>query len=169
MKIHIEWEGVFSLKDLKSGKLNDGKKYGIYQIYGCHPVYGNDVLLYIGKADAQTFNKRLTQEWWWEQNSDAKNLKIYVGRLFAKEQPTNEIWSNMISYAEKMLIFSHSPAMNSSNIFSISRNSNELKELENVQVFNYDEYRSLMPEVSGEMWIKDFEFEYRGPFEYKEE
>ncbi|WP_419774470.1 hypothetical protein [Halarcobacter sp.] len=165
MTINIEWEGSYSLKDLENKKLNNTNiDYGIYQIYGNHPIYGNDVLLYIGKANQQTFNKRLNQEQWWWLNEDANNLKIYVGRLFAKEQPSFEEWEKMIDIAEKMLIYSHSPAMNSSNIFSISRDKEILKKYEDVRIFNFDNYRSLMPEVSGEMWIKEFDFEYNGVF-----
>ena len=61
----------------------------------------------------------------------------------------------MIDIAEKMLIYSHEPARNSSNIRTISRNEDKLKEFENVRVFNYGSYKSLMPEISGEMWIKE--------------
>lgn len=58
-------------------------------MYGCHPIYGNDVLLYIGKAQKQTFAKRLSQEGW-EYNEDAKNIKFYVGRLFAEVQVSDK-------------------------------------------------------------------------------
>jgi hypothetical protein len=45
--IHIEWEGPYSLSQLDT--LNDLRKdYGLYQIYGHHPIYGSNVLLYIG-------------------------------------------------------------------------------------------------------------------------
>ena len=160
--IRISWEGGYTLEDLKNKKINSNKDYGIYQVYGHHPVYGNNVLLYIGKADRQTFNIRLSQEDW-GINEDPKNIRFYVGRLFAKKQPSDDEWSKMIDDAERMLIYAHSPAMNSSNIKSISRNEEKLKEFENVRIFNYDDYRSLMPEVSGEMWIKDFE-EFNGVF-----
>lgn len=174
--IRIAWDGPFSLTDIgyiekeekyniSESKLNDdAKDYGIYQIYGFHPVYGNNVLLYIGKANQQTFAKRLSQEIW-EFNSDFKNIQIYVGRLFAKQQPSEDEWSSLINIAEKMLIFAHAPAMNSSNILSISRDIDELKKFENVRIFNYDSCRSLMPEISGELWIKSFN-DYDGVFTY---
>lgn len=45
--IQILWDGPYSITDLVKLK-NEEIDYGIYQIYGNHPVYGNDVLLYIG-------------------------------------------------------------------------------------------------------------------------
>jgi len=173
-EIRIEWDGVYSLEDigydvqtevysLKKATLNDeSSDYGIYQVYGTHPVYGTDVLLYIGKASQQTFAKRLSQEGW-EYNEDAKNIKFYVGRLFGEKQVSDEEWDNMIDIAERMLIFAHSPAKNSSNILNITKDKDKLKEFEDVRVFNYDYYRSLMPEVSGELWIRGFD-DYKGVF-----
>ena len=47
--IHIEWEGPYSLNQLDT--LNDLRRdHGLYQIYGHHPVYGSNVLLYIGQT-----------------------------------------------------------------------------------------------------------------------
>ncbi|MES5869165.1 hypothetical protein [Bacillus cereus group sp. RP32] len=45
--IQILLDGPYSITDLVKLK-NEEIDYGIYQIYGNHPVYGNDVLLYIG-------------------------------------------------------------------------------------------------------------------------
>ena len=122
--ILIEWDGPHSLEDLKELK-NEKKDYGVYQIYGTHPVYGSHVLLYIGKAVDQTFGQRINQEgWFW--NSDKKQVQIYVGRLFGKTQPKPDEWDYLISLAEQLLIFSHWPAGNSSNINSISKNQEML-------------------------------------------
>lgn len=173
--IRIEWDGPFNLKDIGYDENNENysvtKKttlnnknidFGIYQVYGCHPIYGNDVLLYIGKAEKQTFARRLSQEGW-EYNTDSKNIKFYIGRLFGKTQVPDEEWDKMISVAERMLIFAHEPARNSSNILNISKDKTLLKEFEDVRVFNYDNYRSLMPEISGELWVKSFD-DYKGVF-----
>ncbi|WP_078183723.1 hypothetical protein [Bacillus wiedmannii] len=45
--IQILWDGPYNITDLVKLK-NEETDYGIYQIYGNHPIYGNDVLLYIG-------------------------------------------------------------------------------------------------------------------------
>lgn len=50
--IHIDWDGPYTLDQLKD--LMDSKtEKGIYQVYGFHPVYGKDVLLYIGKTEVR--------------------------------------------------------------------------------------------------------------------
>jgi len=176
--IRIEWDGPYNLTDIGYDKDNMNYKgeinclnneyedFGIYQVYGCHPIYGNDVLLYIGKAAQQTFSKRLSQEGW-ENNIDYENIKFYVGRLFAHKQPNLiEEWDKMIDQAERMLIYAHEPARNSSNILNVTKNKDKLEEFKNIRIFNYDNYRSLMPEVSGELWIKGFE-NYDGVFNSK--
>jgi hypothetical protein len=51
--VHIEWDGPFSIDEAK--EKNGKDDYGVYQIYGNHPVYGYGASLYIGKAADQTF------------------------------------------------------------------------------------------------------------------
>ena len=167
-EIRIEWKGPYGLTDIgfdgekyviKDTELDDKKKdYGLYQIYGFHPVYGSSVLLYIGKAKEQTFARRLSQEGW-EYNADFENLQIYVGRLFSQRDLDSFKWGKYVDIAESMLIYAHSPAMNSSNILTISKDKKKLKEYERVRIFNYDQCRSLLPEISGELWIKEVEFD----------
>ncbi len=171
--IRIKWEGPNSLNDMgyveeeqkysKKNQMfnNDPLDFGIYQIYGQHPVYGSSVLLYIGKAQDQTFAKRISQEAW-EYNEDYKNIQIYLGRIYNEDNYSankkgDSEWNKRISQAEKMLIYAHEPAGNSSNILNVSTKQKELKSLENIRVLNYGQYRSLMPEISGEIWVKEYE------------
>lgn len=143
--IQIDWTGPYLLRDI--GELTDVQKdYGIYQIYGKHPVYGSNVLLYIGKADIQTIGKRISQENWWDTN-DSTVLTIYAGRLAGEEVPNENQWSNEIDLAEKLLIYVHKPAYNSKNLNNIPD-----KELQNVHILNWGSYRDLLPELSGLRW-----------------
>jgi hypothetical protein len=58
--IHIEWDGPYSLDQLDS--LKDLRKdHGLYQIYGHHPIYGSNVLLYIGQTYGRTFGERIEE------------------------------------------------------------------------------------------------------------
>lgn len=148
--IHIDWDGPYKLKQLSELK-GEKTDYGIYQIYGTHPIYGSNVLLYLGKADKQTFGDRIAQEGW-EINSDAERLKIYVGRLAGEATPTNEQWSMEISLAEKLLIYSHKPAFNAQSLKSIPDN-----ELQNIHILNWGNYCDLMSEVSGARWTSKFD------------
>lgn len=78
-RVDLDWQGPYKLTELS--KVNDySKDYGIYQIYGFHPVYGSNVLMYIGLAAKQTFYQRIKQEGW-EAIKDSENIEIYVGRL----------------------------------------------------------------------------------------
>lgn len=143
--IQVHWEGSYELSDLPS-LMDSETDYGIYQIYGKHPVYGNNVLLYIGKADQQTLGKRISQENWVDTN-DSNNLKIYVGRLHGPENPTPETWSTDIDLAERLLIYVHKPAYNARSISSFPD-----LELQNIHILNWGHHRDLLPEVSGLRW-----------------
>lgn len=145
LDIHIGWEGPFSFSDAltKSAK----KDYGIYQIYGWHPVYGSDVLLYIGKADRQHFGARLKQESWWTLMPDAQRTMVYLGRLSGVVTPNDEVWSDLIGKAERLLIYAHAPAHNAQkSIHAIDA------DLHTVHIFNWGRHRDLLPELSGSRW-----------------
>lgn len=143
--IQIQWDGPYKLNDLPN-LMNEEMDYGVYQIYGKHPVYGNDVLLYIGKADYQTLGKRISQENWIDTN-DSNNSKIYVGRLLGQQNPALEIWSKEIDLAERLLIYVHKPAYNSKSISSLPES-----ELQNIHILNWGHHRDLLPEISALRW-----------------
>lgn len=152
--IHIQWNGPYNLTQL-SNLMNDETDYGIYQIYGTHPVYGSDVLLYIGKADRQTLGKRISQEDW-QNNNDSNNIKIYVGRLHGTSNPNEELWSTEIDLAERLLIYVHSPAYNSKSISTLTDS-----EFQDIHILNWGQHRSLLPEISGLRWTSKLdEVEY---------
>lgn len=153
-QIHIDWEGPFSYEDAIKDLKDEKKDYGVYQIYGGHPLYGSGVLLYIGKAEQQTFSKRLSQEWWGESNRDSGNVEVYVGRISGMDKPKCQQWDEMIDLAEKLLIFSHHPASNSSCLNSLP------EDVKQVHIFNWGQFRDLMAEVSGMRWTSFFDAEF---------
>ena len=57
--IHIEWEGPYSLNQLDTSK-DLRKDHGRIR-YGHHPVYGSNVLLYIGQTIGRTFGERIEE------------------------------------------------------------------------------------------------------------
>ncbi len=147
--IHIQWQGPFKLSKIKAIK-DESKDYGVYQIYGAHRVYGTNVLLYIGKANKQTFAQRIGQEEWdiWEYNEG--KVVIRLGRLVGEQTPSDKQWENQIDLAEVLLINAHKPAQNASNIGELSQLRD--KALRNVHVLNWGDFGALMPEVSGDRW-----------------
>lgn len=151
MHIHINWEGPYTYEKALQFR-NENGDYGVYQIYGTHPVYGRDVLIYIGKADYQTFGKRLSQEQWRTTNSDSSALNVYIGKLGGYGgTPSNEEWSRQISAAERMLIVAHWPAGNSSGL-----NVSFGEDYHDIHVLNWGNHRSLLPEVSGARYSDHF-------------
>ncbi|MFK5921473.1 MAG: hypothetical protein QM496_04795 [Verrucomicrobiota bacterium] len=143
--IHISWDGPHTLSDLKTLR-NEDKDYGLYAIYGSHPMYGPDVLLYLGKASEQTLGVRIGQESWLD-HEDHSNIKIYVGRLCGPRKCSDDEWSGLILDAERLMIYAHTPAYNSQNVASIP-----YKNLRDIHVLNWGSYRRLIPEVSGARW-----------------
>ncbi len=143
--IHIEWKGPFPLTD--AGTLTGPSDYGVYQIYGGHPVYGNSALLYIGLAAAQYFGVRIPQEQQWLYNRDAGRVEVYVGRLAGSETPADNVWDSHIRLAERLLIYAHSPPMNTQKSLSSLE-----KDLQFVRILNWGRHRDLLPEVSGARW-----------------
>lgn len=118
--------------------------FGLYQWYGDHPVYGAETLLYIGVAIDQKFGKRLRQENWEVWIPSAPSL--YVGRVFTEKDKAPKDVETIVKTAEKVLIFSHSPAFNSANLNNIDGVA------EAVRIFNWGKRKSLLPEVSVYRW-----------------
>ncbi len=144
--MHVQWDGPFSLEEIAD--VNDKRHdCGVYQVYGSHPIYGSDVLLYIGKTSDQTFADRLVQETW-NYNQDAGNVRCYIGRLAGLKTPEDAEWSHQIDLVETLLIHSHWPAGNSRNIQSLGNHASEIAD---IHVLNWGQRRSLLSEVSGLM------------------
>lgn len=144
MHIHVDWTGPHNYEEALRLRDTD-VDYGLYQIYGAHPVYGTDVLIYIGKAVQQTIGKRLSQESWNYHNQDCSRLRVYVGRLGGYEgTPTDDEWTDQLTKVERLLIYSHWPAGNSSGL-----NMQFGEDLYDTHILNWGTYCSLLPEVSG--------------------
>lgn len=141
--IQIQWEGPFKFEELASFQ-NDETDYGIYQIYGEHFVYVDDVLLYIGQASQQTFGARIMQHSYWLED----DYSFYVGRLSGSNTPSDDIWHDEITLAESLLINIHTPAYNSTFINSINN-----AKIEHVHILNLGKHKKLLPELSGIRWI----------------
>lgn len=142
MDININWEGPLSLDQAK--QLNSDQDFGLYQFYGDHPVYGQNVLLYIGKAEKQTFSNRLAQHNW--DTWIPSNLEIYVGRICTENKIQNKEWARLIDLSERIQIYSHSPAFNTSNLNKIN------SPVPQARVMNWGMRKSLLPDVSVKRW-----------------
>jgi hypothetical protein len=148
-KIYIQWEGPF-IYDLenKSGvkqitNCSGVSDYGLYQIYGSHPIYGLNSLLYIGRTVAadMTFSRRVIAKKW----SYWKDKFIYLGRFSNTESMDEVDWTNQIKFAEALFINYLTPAWNISGV----NNNNDLNifdQFRECRVINYGN-RMALPEV----------------------
>ena len=60
--IHVQWVGPISFEHVRT--YTSSTDYGVYQVYGHHPLYGRRSLLYLGKAQQRPFGVRLIEEGW---------------------------------------------------------------------------------------------------------
>ena len=152
MDIHLFWQGPLSVEDVR--KLTNPSDYGVYQIYGIHPTYGRDVLLYIGKAAEQTFAKRIGQHRWVQEGHEVDEMKIYVGRLAGETEPDAAMWNEMVDHAEALRINAHLPAYNSKN----TRTALKEEKIVEAHVLNWEAYNRLFPEVSYKRFTGKYDY-----------
>lgn len=143
-QIRIRWEGPLSVQEAL-GLGDQENDYGLYQIYGRHIIFGPGALLYLGRAREQTFGARFRQhvkEWL----SQEEGVSVRVGRIppedYADEPPEWPDWSKLLTDAEALEIFLHSPPYNSSNISEYRGQP--------LHVFNEGERGSLILEFSSD-------------------
>ena len=118
--IDIQWTGPYSVEEVVHSN-NTNKDYGLYQIYGTHPLFGPDTLLYIGRA-TETGNKfggRLRQHDW--ISYEPRKVSIYLGYLgstspIPETKSAQEEWGKWIEVAESILIYFCRPPRNSHGI-----------------------------------------------------
>ncbi len=147
--INIEWEGPFQIKDIK--RFNTENDFGLYQIYGSHPVYGSNILLYIGKASIQAFGTSIFQEGWGHHNNEY-GLEVHLGRVLADKALPKSQQQDQIELVFRLLVYAHSPAYNATHI----NNVHEDEHLQKVHVLNWKSHRDLLPEISGSRWASGF-------------
>jgi len=156
-EINIWWEGYFSHKKIIKDKIdsslysNKATDIGLYAVYGNHILYGTDVLLYIGITTEQDFKTRLKDRWIINENSDIKNLKIYLGRIYdPNKEIIKKVEKECIKKAEALLVNVLKPAFNSSYINSV--NFEKINQKKDFVVFNHNSYKSLPAEISTSRW-----------------
>lgn len=116
-RIRIRWYGPLDQDAVRDSTLPTD--YGLYLVYGDHRIYGSNVLLYVGKAEQQTFGARIPQHKEWFDWKDV-NLRFYLGRILGEEDPkdTTKDWDDQIQCAEIALIQYCQPAWNSASLNS---------------------------------------------------
>jgi hypothetical protein len=151
MIVHVWWEGPVSIGALERAR-DATRDFGVYQVYGSHPIYGPDTLLYIGQARDQTFAVRILQEkWWWREREFCQGeVRFFLGRLYGPTVPDGTEWENQISRVERLLIYAHKPSYNSSCILELGGDAEST--LGDLHVLNWGCFGRLLPEISTDRW-----------------
>ncbi|MAP34697.1 MAG: hypothetical protein CME75_02670 [Halomonas sp.] len=136
-----EKEERYKLDSENDRRLEDS---GFYCIYGSHPVYGSDVLLYIGETKLSQggqrnfsvrFDEHFKGRFWYHQN-----LSYSTG---VADQPLSNSQTLIL---ESILIAAHKPALNRDHIDRAKEGS------ERYLIRNWDFPGVLQFECSGGYW-----------------
>lgn len=142
--LHNSDSGQYEIPDKENSDLN---RCGFYCIYGRHPVYGPDVLLYIGETKegenkTRSFKDRLAEHFgrrfWYHQNLSF-SLGICQQKLLDAE----------VQLVESILIAAHKPALNKHHLDCAKRGS------EKFLVRNWDFSGALQHGCTGSYWRQE--------------
>lgn len=138
--IEINWDGPFTYNQIYQEK-NGTSDFGIYFAFGPHRIYGENTLLYIGKAAQQTFglriNQHLNEDWFGTET-------FYLGKLGDGTQDTSSDWKQQIDFAETAFIQYFYPSWNSSKFRSIVDSS-----FDKTLIFNRGKLYHILPQIMG--------------------
>ncbi|MFA6013286.1 MAG: hypothetical protein WC799_25070 [Desulfobacteraceae bacterium] len=149
--VHIHWKGPYTLEQISSYTDSEDEYLsaaGLYQVYGKYLSYNIDGLLYIGMTIREG-SKRIPEHNWIsgtdyiKQVSDPGNIQIYYGLLHVDKKTDFQL--DLIKKCESLLIFSHKPILN-------IQEKNNMPEADDLIIYNWNDYRNLMPEVSTLRW-----------------
>jgi len=139
----VFWEGPFKWGDHKK-KLSDC--HVLYAIFGTHPVYGYNALLYIGKTE-KIDNRMSFHADWIEDEYDVVSVRVAsMGEIsnwdkWDEYQRYDVAKIKDVAGVEALLIYTHQPACN-------QKSKGSLNAAKGFRVFNTGMIGSLMPEVS---------------------
>jgi len=123
--------------------MNGDDDYGIYQVTGTHVIFGQDSLLYIGRAVGVKFGARFLKHSSWLK--DESGIKIYLAKLREgdfKEDDDWKDWDQLARDCEALCIYWHSPPYNSQGL-------NDYKGPD-LRVHNCGERGRLLPDVTSD-------------------
>lgn len=154
----VYWEGPYSLDTILQDRTRSIVKYWhcLYQIYGDHPTYGRDVLLYIGKTE-RDLKERLSEHYsrFSNQCDEVKVFFASFGEFTSWHEMREENYDPVskdnteLNAIESLLIYAHQPAYN-----IISLCGTQFENL-NFIIFNTGRRKSLMPEISTRFYRDD--------------
>jgi hypothetical protein len=144
----VLWEGSFRWGE-HSSHVHPG--HVLYALYGSHPLYGRDVLLYIGQSRASVKGRLTQHAAWVRDEADAVQVRLgSIGRFkswdrWSSEIPYPRAEQKTVDGVEALLMAAHQPAYNSQNKANIEKAAG-------IRFFNTGRSGSLLPEISYAYW-----------------
>ena len=135
-EVIINWTPLMEVENLKE----NGLEYNnvLYQIYGDSPIYGKDVLLYIGKTvNAESRIKTHLKGVFGRVN----NLKISIG--------TFKNFDDKLEVPESILIANHKPSFNKEYIHLVNEEATKQK----IIILNHGSRGALTACCTNYWWI----------------
>lgn len=120
------------------------QRAAFYCIYGAHPVYGEDVLLYIGETKSSAGKMRDVAKRIAEHL--AGRFQNFTNLSFTLGVADEDLGAERVRAIESILISAHKPALNRQSIDSA------IPSAANLLIRNFGFIRSLMTELSGAYW-----------------
>ena len=111
--IEIAWSGPHTRAECLA--LRGPGDRGVIQVYGTHPVFGDDSLLFIGRGFEMRFGGAVEALEPWLRFLPSEPA-FYLGRLGAAAPVDEAAWSALTEAAERLLVFFHSPPWNSKGV-----------------------------------------------------
>lgn len=121
----------------------------LYQLYGYHILYGDSVLLYIGRTMDYCRREGQHARSWTKYE---QNVSVYLAPLTTECTDQSHI-DTLLADVERLLVFTHSPAYNSRLLSWVPT----LYAHKNLVVRNYGRKMSLLPEISLSHWVQFYE------------
>ncbi len=119
--IEVLWSGPCTEEQVAA--MNGASDRGLIAIYGSHPVFGSDALLFVDgtenpsddEDDVERFADRIRRIRPWLDLLPSEP-SIYLGRLGGTDPVTGEQWSSAISAAMRLTTFFHAPPWNARHV-----------------------------------------------------
>lgn len=145
----VFWDGPF---EWRKG-IKDCKEHHIlYQVYGYHPLYGSNVLLYIGSSHTSVKTRLKEHEWWLDEEWEDTQVRLGSIREFTtwRSQEVKKRWPKpgkmTVEAIEALLIYANQPVYN-------DRNKSDAKKAKGIRIFNNGRLGQILPEVSHKYFL----------------
>lgn len=145
----VHWYGPFSTANLEKAA---DPSFVLYAVYSTHPLYGKDVLVYIGRTE-QGLDRRIKQHQPWTQE-ECDQVTVYAAAIAPFESwskaAESEVYlrpeTEIVERIEALLIYAHQPAYN-------RKSKDTAHAARGYRIFNTGKFGALLPEVSAKYYL----------------